>query len=323
MPKYFTHQMTKQEKEDYQSGSGFDKSLREYLPHVAEKTIKMHYSDAFYAYNNKDVGINLKEIILNDQIPDDYIEKVEKQIIKKNNEKDRNNGHEQRRDALERAKGYKRSLEFLLRHIREKTSNTPTNNPVVKQKAQNTNNPLETNSIEKNKKKLYEIVSRIREIIVKINKNCKNRKKEEIFIDSNMTEIWNAIEKVSSSEEVFIKFALNLYKLMFEKTRKPNPKYEKNNQEKYYYFLLPEKFIKDGTETRHFLDIVGTLRHHYAHIEPEYNVSIRKISYPDILQKLLKTPDEPPNYQKLQIEILKLFENSMEKLNDLVKNPPT
>jgi hypothetical protein len=118
-PKY--ELMTKQEKEDYQSG--FKEHLQECLPKVVESTISMHYSDAFYVYNNEDVGINLKEIILKDEIPDDFVEKVGKHIIEKNKEKDKNNGQAKRSDPLGRAKGYKRSLEFLLDYVRGKSIN--------------------------------------------------------------------------------------------------------------------------------------------------------------------------------------------------------
>ncbi|MCL2208962.1 MAG: hypothetical protein FWB89_02245 [Treponema sp.] len=60
--------------------------------------------------------------------------------------------------------------------------------------------------------------------------------------------------------------------------------------------MLPKEFLKNGTFTKHFMDIVGILRHKYAHKELEYNVPINKISYPEILQKLLKNIKEPLDY---------------------------
>jgi hypothetical protein len=87
---------------------------------------------------------------------------------------------------------------------------------------------------------------------------------------------------------------LQLYILIYETTRKE--KHKKNNGKPFYIYYLPDEFIKNGTSTKHFMDIVSALRHKYAHSEkpePGYKVPIKKIKYPDVLQELLGNKRPP------------------------------
>ena len=167
----------------------------------------------------------------------------------------------------------------------------------------------------------YEIVHRAMDKITEINQNCKNHKRDPIF-KQKVHELSRIIEKSCTSKEQFINFTLNLYLIIYETTRKTIP--NANTKGKPFYdYKLPDEFIRNGTPTKHFMDIVGTFRHHYAHLEPEYKVTIKKISYEDALFKLSKNRDEPKSredFQRLQIGVLKLFEKAMESLLEMLKD---
>jgi len=89
-------------------------------------------------------------------------------------------------------------------------------------------------------------------------------------------------------------------------------------------YRLPKEFVKPNTETKQFMEIVDILRHTLgeAHTPSKLKIPEWKISYPEALEKLLGSKIEPQTqieFQRLQIEILKLFENSMKILLDIVK----
>jgi hypothetical protein len=163
------------------------------------------------------------------------------------------------------------------------------------------------------------IVERIIDRIEEINQIYKNLNKHLIFQDS-VYKLSRIIKKLCTSEGQFINFTLKLYIMIYETTREENSNdYTKGKP----IFYLPEEFYKNGTSTKHFMVIVGTLRHHYAHFEPEYKEQIKKISWGDVLNELLGNRNEPKSkedFQKLQIEVLKRFETSMDKLLEIVKN---
>jgi len=180
-------------------------------------------------------------------------------------------------------------------------------------KSKNTYNPNSDN--------VLKLVSNIRLLINEINEYRGKNRKHPIFIDNNSLPLWTKIEKPCTSEnnDRFIVFTLNLYILIYETTRVET----KNNRkkEKYFYdFLLPDKFLEKGTETREFINIVGSLRHKYAHKAPEYGVPIKTMLYADILKKLLGDSNKEEDYSIMQIELLKRFENAMKKLLEIVKN---
>lgn len=174
-----------------------------------------------------------------------------------------------------------------------------------------TGNPNSNNEI-------LQLVSNIRRLINKINKYRRKNRKHPIFIDKNLSQLWTDIEEPCTSEDEkgFVFFTLKLYILIYEYTRIENKKGEKH----FYNFFLPDKFLEKGTKTREFINIVGSLRHSYAHRDPEYKVPIKTMSYPDILEKLLGDSNKNEDYSIMQIELLKRFEKSMKTLLEIVKN---
>ena len=175
-----------------------------------------------------------------------------------------------------------------------------------------------------------EIFARAMKRIKDINRKSKNRNEGSIFNPS----VYEYVEEIEESftsysifnnltehlyRIIFKDFILNLYIIIYETTREKNP----NRKPPYDYKL--HKFLIDGKPIKDFFYIVGTLRHHYAHLEPEYKdkVSINKKSYGDVLKKLLGSRDEPKSrgdFQRLQIEVLKLFEEAMESLLEMLKD---
>ena len=176
-----------------------------------------------------------------------------------------------------------------------------------------------------------EIIDRTMDIIKDINQECKECGKSQIFKVSEhndyLIDIKHSCESLSIYKDltnyiykiIFKDFILNLYIIIYETTR-----VEKSNAttkgKPFYDYKLPDEFLRNGTETKRFMEIVGTLRHHYAHLKPEYKeVQIKKISsYENVLGELLK-PESREDFQKLQNKVLKLFEVSMEKLLEIVK----
>ena len=194
---------------------------------------------------------------------------------------------------------------------------------VKKVEQQSKNKPMPT-------KEPHEIFQRAMKKIKDINRKSKNRNEGSIFNPS----VYEYVEEIEESYKsfsqfknlteylyriIFKDFILNLYIIIYETTREKNP----NRKPPYDYKL--HKFLIDGKPIKDFFYIVGTLRHHYAHLEPEYKdkVSINKKSYGDVLKKLLGSRDEPKSrgdFQRLQIEVLKLFEEAMESLLEMLKD---
>jgi len=285
---------------------GFKEYLRANKDNISEKTIGTYYSDSIFCETNaKDLDIDFQQI-LDDGIPDDLPKKLLNYLIKigRKNPKSDTSGYINNLNSLINYNNEEKPTKKQSDNYQEDLSKIKNNHAKKKNKKEQLNNQPD------------KIKQRIDDLIILINDNCKNKNYEPVFYDLNTREMWRAIEKNCISKEIFINFSLNLYKLIYETTRKENPKYKKNNQEPFYIYRLPKEFLKNGTSTKHFMDIVGTLRHKYAHKEAKYNVKINEISYPEILQELLKNIKEPPDYQKLQIEILRLFENAMKFLLD-------
>jgi len=164
----------------------------------------------------------------------------------------------------------------------------------------------------------YEIAHRIKKIIVQINKNRKNKNKDPIFQDINTMKLWVVLEEPCMSDNDFTVFSMQMYILIYEKTRKY---LNKHNRKDGFKFLLPDQFLQKDSLTRYFFDIVGTLRHGYAHEDPEYKVPFNKLNYENILDELLGNIIEPPeDFYKFQVELLKRFENAMKILLEIVKN---
>jgi len=157
------------------------------------------------------------------------------------------------------------------------------------------------------------ITQSIRDIILSINENCKLHKKKDIFDQAALFKIWGNIEKSCKSKSDFKGFAENIYKLLRETTRYINPN-KKNKNDRHYIFLIPKNFIKKEP-TKHFWDIVNTLRHYYVHDEIGNIANV----YKELLNKS-SGPESSEDYSKLQIKVLSLFENAMKILLEMVKD---
>ena len=182
--------------------------------------------------------------------------------------------------------------------------------------------------VKKNRERVEEITNRIHQLIIEINKNSKNNQGQENF--SDLFEEWLEIKKECKSKNDFKNFIINLYKIIYEKTRENIKNY--NGKSISYNYRLPKSFTEIGTENRNFFDIVGTLRHEYAHSdprfrEPKYSVKFRELQYPEILEMFLGNRNEHSSvneFQRLQIKLLMRFEDVMEILSKIIKNelPP-
>jgi hypothetical protein len=158
------------------------------------------------------------------------------------------------------------------------------------------------------------IAQRIRKIILKINEICESNKRKPIFNESDLFKLWGNIENSCTSENEYKNFAETLYRVLKETTRYKNPNY-KTKDDRFYIFRLPEGFIKNNPTTTYFIFIVNAFRHYYVHGETG------KIA--DVYEELLgrrSGPDLSEDYEKLQIEVLKQFETSMNILLEMVKN---
>lgn len=203
-------------------------------------------------------------------------------------------------------KQVKEFIAFVKKIKNDNDDGKNSNNSLNSTKAISTKHPLSDKPIE--------IRERIQGKILQINENCIGCYKDPIFIDSGTMGIWKNIGEICNNEKDFIVFSLDLYKILYETTRSKNNNFNKNKCKPFYDFRLPDEFLKRGSQTRHFMDIVGTLRHKYAHKEPEYKVHINKLEYPDILEELKIDKLPVVDYKKFQVEVLKLFDNSMDVL---------
>ena len=89
---------------------------------------------------------------------------------------------------------------------------------------------------------------------------------------------------------------------------------------------MPNDFKKPNTPTKHFMDIVDIFRHSFggAHTMSMIWISKGKISKPDAINELTGSKNEPQSeedFQKLQIEILKLFKDAMATLLKIETEP--
>ena len=191
----------------------------------------------------------------------------------------------------------------------------PKNKPVKDKKdADNKSNPNQKktpNIIEKPNK----ITDRIEKKIVAINAHCANHNVDPIFED--ILEEWIEIKKICESKNDFINFSLKLNIIIREKTSNKKP-FKKNNGN----HRLPDEFSKNNEKTKEFFEIVGAFRNKYGHKKQRLNESNRKISYPEALEKLLGSKTEPTTkeeFQTLQINMLKLFNDSMGILHEIIK----
>ena len=170
-------------------------------------------------------------------------------------------------------------------------------------KHSSSNQTNSTNEIE-------EIVLQISKLIRNINNSHKNKTSKYIFeptVDDTVL-ILN-LKTPCSTIEQFSDFANSLYKIIFERTKK-------NRQ----LDRLPRSF-KDNNR---FLLMVDTMRHSLgeAHLMDNFTMSSRQLEKKVILQELLGSKNEPNNpeeFETLQIELLKRFKQELNKLNQIIR----
>jgi len=172
----------------------------------------------------------------------------------------------------------------------------------------------------------YKIAQKAEDKKNKINKDCMNHKKPLLFENiQEESEIWKNIRTPCVNHDDFGRFIRALYMLFFDTTKdKEHTENLMNKGKPNYIKRLPRDFTKSNTPTWHFMDIIGILRHTFGEGHPESKLQLPewKISKSDALQELVNSRFEPQTtkeYQILQIEILKLFEESMERLDQMVK----
>ena len=172
---------------------------------------------------------------------------------------------------------------------------------------------ISNDEIKQKNESSYEIAKRVREIILSINENCKLQKKKGIFDEAALFRLWGNIEKTCGSKNDFKGFAENLYKLLRETTREINPN-KRNKNDPHYLFRIPNNFIKNDP-TKHFWDIVNTLRHYFVHDEIGDIANV----YKEFLGSSSGS-ESSDDYSKLQIKIVNLFEESMKILLEIINN---
>jgi len=168
------------------------------------------------------------------------------------------------------------------------------------------------NKNETSTKQLHEIVQRIKEYIIKINEIHESYKGDSLFNENGSTKLWRDIEKNCIDYISIDRFAMSLRILIFDKTQERNPKYTKDNRKPFYKSRYPKRYLENETVKYFMHNIVAKLRNKVAH-ELKLN--------PDVLEELLniRALTEQKEYQKLQIEILKRFEDSMKILLEILK----
>jgi len=156
-------------------------------------------------------------------------------------------------------------------------------------------------------------VKRCMDFINEINKICTRNGKRRMF-KLEVFELQRKIENLCNSENDFIVFALNLYKILRETTR-----YDNQNKKPPFDYMLPDEFMKNGTLTRCFWEEVNTFRGETAHIE--------KGKIADLFEKYLgknnrTEPKTAEGWQRLQIGVLQQFEKTVTALFQIIETNP-
>jgi hypothetical protein len=167
--------------------------------------------------------------------------------------------------------------------------------------------------------KAHHLANLAEKLIIEINNNCKNYKKDFIFkMDNETLELWQNIRTPCQSHESLEKFASSMYKLIYETTKGINPQ-TKNEQAMQ---RLPSTF---RYRYEQFIEIVGLLRHTIgkAHLATNIRSNKNKLSYPKMLEVLTGSKSEPhkkEDFEKIQIGVLTQFESAIRDLLQIVRD---
>jgi len=169
------------------------------------------------------------------------------------------------------------------------------------------------------------IVQNVKKLVNQINEyGKKGKNKKPIFKESGLLRLLMNIENLCASRESFESFASSLYQLFREKTRDKNPNYKSKNDH-YYTYRFPDDFWKKDNLTKRCMDSVCIIRNEFQHTEDhedEGQKYEKEKEYIDVIEELTDRrliPDSIEDYQNLQIGELKLFENALQDLLQMVK----
>jgi len=161
------------------------------------------------------------------------------------------------------------------------------------------------------------LAEKAEEHIISINTHCDNLKRPIIFeLPYESGTYWKDIKTLCMSKKDFSGFSRALYLIICETTKG----YDKYSDKYVTLNRIPDTF---KTPNRDFFDMIDTLRQVFVgHIQSKlYRGGIKK-SYPDILETLLGSKNEPQTteeFQKMQIEVLKSLEKTMKDLLQFVQ----
>ena len=161
------------------------------------------------------------------------------------------------------------------------------------------------------------IADRAEVLIYDINKNRQNLGKKPVFEPIIETQGYlKNIRTPCISRDDFGKFSSSLYRLLCETTKDIDhldPKRREKNKQR-----LPESFCN---KNQRFLEIVEMLRHSFGEAHTMSNFPKNK--YPRILEDLTGSKFEPQSAEdfiKMQVEVLKRYENALQDLFRIIKD---
>ncbi len=173
---------------------------------------------------------------------------------------------------------------------------------------------LQNNYLINSKSSTQEIVDKIEELIMVINKTNENKKFGYIFLPVNEDiALFKDLRTECLSAEQFVNFSGSLYRIVFEKTKKNVMGRDKT------LASLPDKF-KKGNQ---FISIVDIMRHslgkgHLMDTFTQRNGQMTKGEMLNILVGSKNEPIHPDDFHALQIKTLNLFEKELKILKLIV-----
>ncbi|MCL2007241.1 MAG: hypothetical protein FWG77_04060 [Treponema sp.] len=164
-----------------------------------------------------------------------------------------------------------------------------------------------------------ELAEKAEQYVLQINLNCSNKQKPPVFEPIIETgKYWKDIKTLCMSKKDFEGFASSLYKLIIETstTKKYDPRTRQETRDE----RIPKNFYYSNQV---FFDTIETLRHHFSgHVRRRHDDYKDKAKYLNVLKTLLGSEYEPEtveDFQKMQIEVLKMLESKLKDLSQMVK----
>lgn len=162
----------------------------------------------------------------------------------------------------------------------------------------------------------HTLTKEVTDLIEAINNTLSNKKKPLMFeLVNDSSSLENDLRTECHTKEQFADFSSALYKIYFERTKQNNKKgerlpkeYNKTKNEEYPKYVYSE-----------FAKCVDTLRHTFGggHLTQNFTTTNGQFTKGEALEKLVSSRNEPhtaEDYSKLQIVLLKQFENELNKI---------